>query len=55
MKHHFEKKGLRFVGQDEEGERMEIIDLEGEWPMGINHPYASNKYNSLKHTLERNR
>ncbi|XP_061574445.1 CTP synthase 1b [Cololabis saira] len=28
LKHHFEKKGLRFVGQDEEGERMEIIELE---------------------------
>lgn len=31
LKHHFEKKGLQFVGQDEEGERMEVIELEGEW------------------------
>uniref|UniRef100_A0A4W6DH12 CTP synthase n=1 Tax=Lates calcarifer TaxID=8187 RepID=A0A4W6DH12_LATCA len=29
LKHHFEKKGLQFVGQDEEGERMEVIELEG--------------------------
>uniref|UniRef100_A0A665T654 CTP synthase n=1 Tax=Echeneis naucrates TaxID=173247 RepID=A0A665T654_ECHNA len=29
LKHHFEAKGLKFVGQDEEGERMEIIELEG--------------------------
>uniref|UniRef100_A0A3B4U3E4 CTP synthase n=1 Tax=Seriola dumerili TaxID=41447 RepID=A0A3B4U3E4_SERDU len=29
LKHHFETKGLQFVGQDEEGERMEIIELEG--------------------------
>ncbi|XP_075962839.1 CTP synthase 1-like isoform X3 [Anarhichas minor] len=28
LKHHFEKKGLRFVGQDVEGERMEVIELE---------------------------
>ncbi|KAM9352750.1 CTP synthase 1-like [Symphorus nematophorus] len=25
---HFEKQGLQFVGQDEEGERMEVIELE---------------------------
>lgn len=30
LKHHFEQKGLQFVGQDVEGERMEIIQLEGE-------------------------
>uniref|UniRef100_A0A3P8WYX0 CTP synthase n=1 Tax=Cynoglossus semilaevis TaxID=244447 RepID=A0A3P8WYX0_CYNSE len=29
FKHHFESKGLKFVGQDVEGERMEIIELEG--------------------------
>ncbi|XP_076008800.1 CTP synthase 1-like [Genypterus blacodes] len=28
LKHHFEQKGLHFVGQDVEGERMEIIELE---------------------------
>uniref|UniRef100_A0A8C4D9B0 CTP synthase n=1 Tax=Dicentrarchus labrax TaxID=13489 RepID=A0A8C4D9B0_DICLA len=28
LKHHFEKKGLQFVGQDVEGERMEVIELE---------------------------
>uniref|UniRef100_A0A8C8DS90 CTP synthase n=1 Tax=Oryzias sinensis TaxID=183150 RepID=A0A8C8DS90_9TELE len=27
LKHHFERKGLQFVGQDIEGERMEIIEL----------------------------
>lgn len=27
---HFEEKGFRFVGQDVEGERMEIIELDGE-------------------------
>ncbi|XP_073702854.1 CTP synthase 1b [Garra rufa] len=32
LKHHFEDKGFRFVGQDLEGERMEIIELE-------DHPY----------------
>lgn len=30
LKHHFEEKGLQFVGQDVEGERMEIIELESE-------------------------
>lgn len=29
LKHHFEQKGLQFVGQDVEGERMEVIELEG--------------------------
>uniref|UniRef100_A0AAR2K178 CTP synthase n=1 Tax=Pygocentrus nattereri TaxID=42514 RepID=A0AAR2K178_PYGNA len=28
LKHHFEKKGLHFVGQDTEGQRMEVIELE---------------------------
>ncbi|XP_047453864.1 CTP synthase 1-like [Mugil cephalus] len=28
LKHHFEKKGFRFVGQDVEGERMEVIELD---------------------------
>uniref|UniRef100_A0A671T440 CTP synthase n=1 Tax=Sinocyclocheilus anshuiensis TaxID=1608454 RepID=A0A671T440_9TELE len=28
LKHHFEDRGFRFVGQDLEGERMEIIELE---------------------------
>ncbi|KAJ3598545.1 hypothetical protein NHX12_002054 [Muraenolepis orangiensis] len=28
LKHHFEEKGLQFVGEDVEGERMEIIELE---------------------------
>ncbi|XP_037532083.1 CTP synthase 1 [Nematolebias whitei] len=27
LKHHFEKKGLHFVGEDEEGERMEVIEI----------------------------
>lgn len=27
LKHHFEEKGLQFVGQDVEGERMEVIEL----------------------------
>lgn len=31
LKGHFEEKGLQFVGQDVEGERMEIIQLEGEF------------------------
>jgi len=26
---HFEEKGFRFVGQDVEGERMEVIELDG--------------------------
>ncbi|XP_040020483.1 CTP synthase 1 isoform X1 [Gasterosteus aculeatus] len=28
LKHHFEKRGLHFVGEDVEGERMEIIELD---------------------------
>lgn len=28
--HHFEQHGLRFVGQDVDGERMEIFELDGE-------------------------
>lgn len=28
LKHHFEKKGFQFVGQDEHGERMEVIELD---------------------------
>ncbi|XP_055368681.1 CTP synthase 1 isoform X2 [Betta splendens] len=32
LKTHFEEKGFRFVGQDEEGERMEVIELD-------DHPY----------------
>ncbi|TNN89159.1 CTP synthase 1 [Liparis tanakae] len=28
LKHHFEEKGFQFVGQDVEGERMEVIELE---------------------------
>ncbi|XP_056299959.1 CTP synthase 1b [Pseudoliparis swirei] len=28
LKHHFEEKGFQFVGQDVEGERMEIIELD---------------------------
>lgn len=30
MKSSFEEQGLKFVGQDEEGERMEVVELEGE-------------------------
>lgn len=30
LKEHFEDRGFRFVGQDLEGERMEIIELEGQ-------------------------
>lgn len=30
LKQHFEEKGFHFVGQDVEGERMEVIELEGE-------------------------
>lgn len=29
LKGHFEDKGFRFVGQDIEGERMEVIELDG--------------------------
>lgn len=29
LKQHFEEKGFRFVGQDVEGERMEVIELDG--------------------------
>lgn len=29
LKSHFEDKGFRFVGQDTEGERMEVIELDG--------------------------
>uniref|UniRef100_A0A1A8JT10 CTP synthase n=2 Tax=Nothobranchius TaxID=28779 RepID=A0A1A8JT10_NOTKU len=32
LKNHFEEKGFRFVGQDVEGERMEVIELD-------DHPY----------------
>ncbi|TDH11534.1 hypothetical protein EPR50_G00061940 [Perca flavescens] len=28
LKHHFEKRGLQFVGEDVEGERMEVIELD---------------------------
>lgn len=30
LKHNFEEKGFHFVGQDVEGERMEVIELDGE-------------------------
>lgn len=29
LKGNFEEKGFRFVGQDVEGERMEVIELDG--------------------------
>lgn len=29
LKQHFEDKGFHFVGQDVEGERMEVIELDG--------------------------
>lgn len=29
LKGHFEEKGFHFVGQDVEGERMEVIELDG--------------------------
>lgn len=32
LKSHFEDKGFRFVGQDIEGERMEVIELDGTEP-----------------------
>lgn len=32
LKSHFEDKGFRFVGQDVEGERMEVIELDGKRP-----------------------
>ena len=32
--HHFEEKGMHFVGHDTEGKRMEILELEGK---SINH------------------
>lgn len=39
MKKCFEEQGLKFVGQDEEGERMEVVELEGEslssWFVGV--------------------
>ncbi|XP_068611295.1 CTP synthase 1-like [Brachionichthys hirsutus] len=28
LKHHFEQNGLQFVGQDEAGERMEVVEVE---------------------------
>lgn len=34
LKKSFEEQGLKFVGQDEEGERMEIVELEGECVRG---------------------
>lgn len=30
LKGSFEEKGMKFVGQDVEGERMEVVELEGE-------------------------
>ena len=30
LKSAFEEKGMKFVGQDVEGERMEVVELEGE-------------------------
>lgn len=30
LKQHFEENGFHFVGQDVEGERMEVIELDGE-------------------------
>lgn len=30
LKDRFEEKGMKFVGQDVEGERMEVVELEGE-------------------------
>lgn len=47
LKHHFEKNGLQFVGQDVEGERMEVIELEGEMKVLFKntHPQvAANEY-----------
>lgn len=43
LKEHFEGKGFHFVGQDVEGERMEVIELDGksvrdhvyEWTKGF--------------------
>lgn len=35
LKQHFEDKGFRFVGQDVEGERMEVIELDGTWDICI--------------------
>jgi CTP synthase (UTP-ammonia lyase) len=29
--HNFEEKGMKFVGKDVEGERMEIMELQGEF------------------------
>lgn len=31
LKKCLEEQGLKFVGQDVEGERMEILELEGDW------------------------
>lgn len=39
LKHHFEKNGFQFVGQDVEGERMEVIELEGERKMFLDNKY----------------
>lgn len=37
LKHSFEEKGFHFVGQDVEGERMEIIELDGQFCVCV-HP-----------------
>lgn len=35
LKDDIENNGLQFVGQDEKGERMEVIELEGEWKISL--------------------
>lgn len=44
LKSHFEEKGFRFVGQDVEGERMEVIELDGMGPetLVLNQPFHYN-------------
>ncbi|TRZ03068.1 hypothetical protein DNTS_029873 [Danionella cerebrum] len=39
LKHRFEERGFRFVGQDTEGDRMEIIELEGDHPYFVGVQY----------------
>eukprot|EP00079_Xenopus_tropicalis_P018627 XP_004920696.3 PREDICTED: CTP synthase 1-B-like [Xenopus tropicalis] len=35
LRRELETRGLKFVGQDTEGERMEIVELEGECDLSI--------------------
>lgn len=43
LKEHFEGKGFHFVGQDVEGERMEVIELDGKSERVRHHVYGWTK------------